>query len=65
MWFIIIALAIVIYFALVVKISYQLGKTKTDNAKIAATIGGLLAFIPPLALIYLVVLALKPDVSIV
>lgn len=46
-------------------VSYQLGTTKTDNPKLCALLGFLLAFLPPIALIYLVVLLFKDDSSIV
>ncbi|WP_416305449.1 hypothetical protein [Neptunicella sp. SCSIO 80796] len=45
--------------------SYKLGQTKTENPRMAATIGFGLSFLPPLALIYLVVLLLKEDAAIV
>jgi hypothetical protein len=45
--------------------SYKLGKTKTENPKMAAIIGFCTSFFPPLALIYLVVLLLKDDAAIV
>ena len=46
-------------------ISYRLGQTKSDNARMAALIGFLLSFLPPLAMIYLVVLSLKEDAATV
>lgn len=46
-------------------LSYKLGVNKTENPKRAAIIGFLLAFLPPLALIYLVILLLKNDSEIV
>ena len=45
-------------------ISYYLGKRKTSNPKMASLVGVLLCIIPPLNLAYLVVLALKNDVSL-
>jgi len=45
--------------------SYTLGKTKTENARVAGIIGFMLCFIPPFALIYLVVLLVKPEVDVV
>ncbi|GAA0369216.1 hypothetical protein GCM10009092_36840 [Bowmanella denitrificans] len=45
--------------------SYKLGKTKTENPRLAALIGLLVAFLPPLALIYLAILLFKDDVAIV
>jgi hypothetical protein len=46
-------------------LSYKLGTTKSDNAKLCAIIGFLLSFLPPFALIYLMVLLLKEDSGIV
>ena len=43
--------------------SYYLGKRKTETPIFAAVIGLFTAFIPPLALIYLIVLVLKPDLK--
>jgi Mn2+/Fe2+ NRAMP family transporter len=55
---------IVIGFIIVVSIlSFYLGKRKTTTPKLASLIGALLSFIPPLALIYLVVLVLKRDIN--
>jgi hypothetical protein len=45
-------------------VSYKLGTTKSNNAKLCAIFGFVLAFLPPLAVIYLVVLLLKNDTSI-
>ncbi|ALO44347.1 hypothetical protein [Pseudoalteromonas phenolica] len=44
-------------------LSYYLGKRKTNTPKIATLIGALLSFIPPLGLIYLVILVLKNDIN--
>lgn len=46
-------------------ISYQLGKTKTENPRTAGILGFILGFLPPLALVYLIILALKEDVGTV
>ena len=57
-----------IYLVLVVVItaaSYHLGRSKTENPRMAALIGFLLGLFPPFGLIYLVVLALKEDSGIV
>jgi hypothetical protein len=45
--------------------AYRLGKNKTENAKTAAMIAFALAFFPPFALVYLLILLLKNDSSIV
>lgn len=44
-------------------LSYYLGRRKTHTPVLAGLLGIVLCFIPPFALIYLVVLALKKDVS--
>jgi hypothetical protein len=44
-------------------ISYYLAKRKTSTPKIATFIGVLLAFIPPLGLIYIAILVLKNDIN--
>ena len=44
-------------------ISYYLAKRKTSTPKIATFIGVLLAFIPPLGLIYSAILVLKNDIN--
>ncbi len=55
---------IVFVFIIIVSvISFYLGKRKTTNPKLTSLIGALLSFIPPLALIYLVVLVLKRDIN--
>ncbi len=53
------------YLVFVVGVSYRLGTYKTENATKAAMLGFVLSFLPPLALIYLIVLFLKEDVAIV
>jgi hydrogenase-4 membrane subunit HyfE len=44
-------------------LSYYLGKRKTNTPKMATFIGVLLAFIPPLGLIYIAILVLKNDIN--
>lgn len=44
-------------------LSYYLAKRKTSTPKIATFIGVLLAFIPPLGLIYIAILVLKNDIN--
>jgi len=43
-------------------LSYYLGRRKTTTPKTATLIGVLLCFIPPLNIVYLIVLMLKNDV---
>lgn len=61
-------LILVVFLVFVVAVtltSYRLGKSKTENAKLAAAIGFVASFFPPLAIIYLVVLLCKEEISIV
>ncbi len=51
--------------ALITYLAYRLGKTKSENPKVTAIVGFGLAFIPPLAAIYLAVLVFKDEVDIV
>lgn len=60
----IIIIFVIIIFAIVIgNLSYSLGKRKTNRPKIIAIVGILLSLIPPLALIYLAILALKKDIK--
>jgi hypothetical protein len=54
---------IVISVIVVAALCYHLGKRKTNTPKMAAFIGALLSFAPPLNLIYLAVLVLKNDLD--
>lgn len=65
MFMILILLLGVVYVSGVTMISYKLGLTKTENPKVAAIIGFVASFFPPIALIYLAVLLFKEEVSIV
>lgn len=65
MWSLLIVFVLIAYIATVTRLSYHLGLTKTDNAKRAALIGFIVSFLPPLALIYLVVLLFKEDVGVI
>lgn len=65
MYSLILPIAFSVFVIAVTGLSYHLGRTKTDNPRVAAGIGLVLAFLPPFALIYLVILALKEDVGIV
>lgn len=42
---------------------YVLGKRKTNNPKLMAVLGFIFGFIPPLGPIFILILALKKDVS--
>lgn len=59
------ALLFLIFVTCMTVVSYKLGLTKTENARLSGWIGFLLSFLPPLALIYLVVLSLKDDAATV
>lgn len=43
-------------------LSYYLGKRKTSTPKVAAVIGMVLCFFPPLNIVYLIILLFKSDV---
>jgi len=43
-------------------LSYYLGRRKTSNPKLAALIGVVLCFTPPLNLVHLIVLSIKNDI---
>ncbi|MBU3004707.1 hypothetical protein [Paraglaciecola arctica] len=65
MWTIIIAITSLLFIATVTWLSYYLGRTKTDNPMAAGVVGFLVSFVPPVALIYLVILSLKEEVGTV
>ena len=44
-------------------LSYYLGKRKTSTPKIATLVGIALCIVPPLNIVYLIVLMLKNDIS--
>ncbi len=44
-------------------LSYYLGKRKTQTPKLATFFGVILAFIPPLALLYIIILIIKNDIQ--
>lgn len=46
-------------------ISYSLGKRKTTTPKMTALMGVMLAVIPPLGLIYVILLFFRKDLSVV
>lgn len=56
---------IVVVLALIMAgLCYYLGKRKTQTPLLAAVVGVLTAFIPPLALLYLAALVLKNDIRL-
>ena len=56
---------IVVVLALIMAgLCYYLGKRKTQTMLLAAVVGVLTAFIPPLALLYLAALVLKNDIRL-
>ncbi|MEP1446215.1 MAG: hypothetical protein ABJK37_08910 [Paraglaciecola sp.] len=65
MWTIIIALTSLLFVLTVTWLSYYLGRTKTENPIAAGVVGFLVSFVPPIALVYLVVLSLKEEVATV
>jgi hypothetical protein len=65
MWVIIIGIMFLLFVSTVTWLSYYLGQTKTENPVASGVIGFLLAFIPPLGLIYLIILSLKDEVTTV
>ncbi|MCB1694175.1 MAG: hypothetical protein KDI19_15495 [Pseudomonadales bacterium] len=64
--FTLIPIVLFVLFALAMTwICYRLGQTKTENPGRAAAIGLVLSFVPPFALVYVLVLVLKEEVGIV
>jgi hypothetical protein len=55
--------AVVMLFLFGTSVSYLLGRRKTNQPFLMALIGGVLAIMPPLFVIYLVLLLLKKDVT--
>lgn len=53
---------VVVLLLIMAVLSYYLGKRKTQTPKLATFLGILLAFIPPFALLYIMVLIVKNDV---
>jgi cbb3-type cytochrome oxidase subunit 3 len=65
MYSLILITAFILFLIFVTCSAYRLGKNKTENARTAAMIGFALAFFPPFALVYLLILLLKNDSAIV
>ena len=53
--------ACVVFISTITWLSYKLGETKTNSAKGSCALGFLLSFLPPLALVYIGLLAFKDD----
>lgn len=65
MYLLLVTVLVLVYLGVVTYLSRRLARHKTNDPNKATVIGFLLAFLPPLALIYLVVLLLKQDVDVV
>jgi len=65
MYSLIFFVAFILFLVFVTWSAYRLGQSKTENARTAAMIGFVLAFFPPFALVYLLILLLKDDSAIV
>ncbi|MFT5840337.1 MAG: hypothetical protein ACI9UT_002848 [Flavobacteriales bacterium] len=65
MYSIVLITVFILFLIFVTYSAYRLGKNKTENTGTAAMIGFALAFFPPFALVYLLILLLKNDSSIV
>ena len=65
MWVMIIAIMCLLFISTVTWLSYHLGCTKTENPVASGVIGFLLSFIPPVGLIYLIILSLKDEITTV
>ncbi|WNZ54567.1 hypothetical protein ACJJIW_08320 [Microbulbifer sp. JMSA004] len=58
------ALGILLWFCVVLALSYMLAIKKTLKVKRAVVVGGFMALLPPLAIIYLVSLLLRKSLSV-
>lgn len=65
MWVILIVIMCIFFVSTVTWLSYYLGRTKTENPIASGVTGFVLSFVPPLGLIYLVILSLKDEVTTV
>ncbi len=54
---------LLIFAVLIAAVSFYLGRRKTQTPVLAALLGGLLALVPPLGLLYLAVLMLRRDLA--
>ena len=55
----------IVFVCTITWLSFKLGETKTLNAKVSAVLGFVLSFIPPLALLYIGILAFRNDATVV
>jgi hypothetical protein len=65
MYSIIFFIVFIVFLIFVTWTAYRLGQSKTETPRTAAMIGFALAFFPPFALVYLLILLLKNDPNIV
>ncbi len=56
--------AVVMLFLFGTSVSYLVGRRKTNRPFLMALIGGVLAIMPPLFVIYLLLLVLKKDIAV-
>ncbi len=54
---------LLVFAVLIAAVSFYLGRRKTQTPVLAALLGGLLALVPPLGLLYLAVLVLRRDLA--
>ncbi len=54
---------LLVFAVLIAAVSFYLGRRKTQTPVLAALLGGLLALVPPLGLLYLAVLMLRRDLA--
>ena len=54
---------LLVFAVLIAAVSFDLGRRKTQTPVLAALLGGLLALVPPLGLLYLAVLMLRRDLA--
>lgn len=65
MYNVIILVGFVFYISSMTWLSYYLAKNKTENPKTSAILGFFLAFLPPIAFLYLIILSLKDEIDTV
>lgn len=65
MWIVILVVMAISFVSTVTWLSYYLGKTKTENPVVSGVIGFFTSLVPPVGLIYLVILSLKQEVDTV
>lgn len=62
MWTLIVVVLCLLFVLTVTWLSYSLGRRKTKNPLASGVVGFLLSLVPPLGLIYLMMLFLKDEV---